>query len=298
MNRQNLSVPLAFISVLFIWSTTPLAIKWSAGDAPMTGALIRMIIGALFSLVVLGLSTTPLPLDAKAIRLYVFNGLSIYFGMSLFYLAALLVPSGWIAVLFGLSPLLTGLISSFVEPETKLTPIRLFGILLGFSGLYMVFAAGLNVAESSLLGVVYCLIGTLISSITSVTTRQLVKPLAISGMQITTGSLIVALPFFALSAWLSDSSLTVNLSVKALWSTIYLGLIGTGIGFSLYYFLLKRTSANRVSLIGLVTPITALIIGSWLNDEPLITNVWIGAGLVCLGLVLYEFKPKLGLRKL
>ena len=117
-------------------------------------------------------------------------------------------------------------------------------------------------------------------------------------MQITTGSIIVALPFFALTAWLSNPGLTTPLSSKALWSTLYLGLVGTGIGFTLYYFLLKRISANRVALITLVTPIAALVLGSWLNNEPLIAKVWFGAGLVCVGLLVYEFKPKLGLRKL
>ena len=298
MNYEKLSIPLAFIIVVIIWSSTPLAIQWSAVDAPMTSVLIRMIIGVLFSLVVLGLTTTKLPLDAAAIRLYVFNGLSIFFGMSLFYLAAQQIPSGWIAVLFGLSPLLTGLFSAMVEPETKLTPIRLCGIGLGFSGLYLVFSAGLNIAEASLLGVVFSLTGTVISSATSVVTRQLVKPLTISGMQITTGSLIVTMPFFALSAWLSAPGLTATLSTQALWSTVYLGLVGTGIGFTLYYFLLKHVSANRVSLIALVTPICALMLGSWLNDEPLVGKVWLGAGLVCVGLLIYEFKPRLGLRKL
>jgi len=194
--------------------------------------------------------------------------------------------------------LLTGLVSSFVEPENKLTSIRVLGILFGLTGLFLVFYTGLNVNEASLIGVIYSLIGTLLSSITSVITRQLVKPMQLSGMQVTTGSLIVALPFFALAAWLSPSSFDAQLSTRALWSTIYLGLIGTGVGFSLYYYLLKHTSATNVSLIALVTPITALILGSWLNAEPLIANVWIGAGLVCFGLILYEFKPKLGLRKL
>jgi len=78
----------------------------------------------------------------------------------------------------------------------------------------------------------------------------------------------------------------------------YLGLIGTGVGFTLYYYLLKRVSASRIALITLVTPITALTVGSWFNNEVLVPEVWMGASLVCAGLLLYEFKPKLGLRKL
>ena len=298
MYSKKISIASAFVVVLIIWSSTPLAIQWSAADAPMTGVLIRMIVGVLFSLVILGLTTTALPLHAPAIRLYVFNGLSIFFSMSLFYLASQHIPSGWIAVLFGLSPLLTGLFSAMVEPETKLTFLRLCGIALGFSGLYLVFSAGLKVEDASLIGIVFSVIGTIISSATSVVVRQLVKPLTITGMQITTGSIIVTIPFFTLAAWLSPTGLNANLSHQALLSTLYLGLIGTGLGFSLYYYLLKHVSANRVSLITLVTPICALVLGSWLNNEPLVSKVWFGAGLVCVGLLIYEFKPKLGLRKL
>ena len=299
MKLKKLNLPLAFVAVLVIWSTTPLMIKWSVAEAPMSSAFLRMLIGFMFSVVVLGLIRGSLPLIRPALILYIFSGLSIFTGMTLFYQAALYVPSGWIAVLFGLSPLLTGIFSAMVEPDSKLTRIRLCGILLGFAGLYLVFSAGLNLADASLVGIVYCLLGTTLSSATSVVTRQLVKKTNLSGIQTTTGSIMVALPFFAIAAYATAQGNPIEtMSNKALLSTLYLGLIGTGIGFSLYYYLLKNMTANRVALITLVTPIAALMIGSWVDNEPLIAEVWLGACLVCAGLLIYEFKPKFGLRKL
>jgi len=156
----------------------------------------------------------------------------------------------------------------------------------------------LKIEDASLEGVTLTLIGTLLSAASSVITRQLVKDLDISGMQITTGSLIVTIPFFAIAALLLEPNIGVDHSDRAIASTVYLGLIGTGAGFTLYYYLLKRISASRISLIALMTPISALSVGSWLNNEPLVSEVWLGAGLVCIGLLLYEFKPRLGLRKL
>jgi drug/metabolite transporter (DMT)-like permease len=241
--------------------------------------------------------------DPAARKVYLVGGLSIFVCMSLFYAAAQLIPSGWIAVLFGLSPLTTGLFSALVEPETRLTPTRLFGLSLGLGGLYLVFSAGLNFAEASIEGVILTLIAVLISSATSVITRQLVKDLDLPGMQITTGSLIVAIPFFVVASLLLEPQLSlsftnINFTNKAWSAILYLGLIGTGVGFTLYYYLLKHVSASRIALITLVTPISALSVGSWLNNEPLVPEVWMGAALVCIGLLLYEFKPKLGLRKL
>ena len=305
---KKLMIPLAFIVVLLIWTTTPLAIKWSSVDSPMTSASIRMAIGLLFCgsivlLMHLGLLSKSgkihvFQTDRTAVKVYIVGGLSIFICMSLFYTAAQLIPSGWIAVLFGLSPLATGLFSAMVEPETKLTISRIIGLLLGLAGLYLVFSAGVNFEDASILGVVLSLIAVVISSGSSVVTRQLVKDITLPGMQITTGSLIVALPCFIVSVLIQEPELHFDFTEQAWKAIAYLGLIGTGVGFTAYYYLLKHLSANRIALITLITPISALSVGSWLNNEPLLPEVWLGAALVCIGLLIYEFKPKLGLRRL
>ncbi|GHA08805.1 membrane protein [Arenicella chitinivorans] len=296
MNR--LSTTIAVISVILIWSTTPLAIQWSSVDAPLTSALLRMLIGVLFCGSVVTLLRQGVPMHRPALTIYLVGGVTTFLSMTLFYAAAQRIPSGWIAVLFGLSPLMTGAISALVEPETRLTPARVIGLLLGLGGLYLVFSAGLNVEQASLGGVALTLLATLISSATSVITRQLVKAQSMSGMQITTGNLLMAMPLFFAATLIMEPDFALDNSFRALSSLVYLGLIGTGVGFTLYYYLLKRVSANRLSLIALITPITGLCLSSWLNNEPMVTEVWIGAALVCVGLTLYEFKPRLGLRTL
>ncbi len=275
-----------------------MAIQWSSGDAPLTSALVRMIIGILCCLTVLGLTQLKLPTDLQARRLYVVCGISIYIPMSMVYVAAQYIPSGWIAVVFGLSPLLTGVFSIFVEPEDRLTLSRILGLLLGLGGLYLVFSASLTFDTNSLKGILLVLVAVIVTSISSVAIRHLAKTMDIQGMQITTGGLVVAIPFFAVTAWLAQAGSTINFSTSESFSILYLGMVGTGIGFTLYYYLLKKVSASRVAMVALITPITALAVGSWLNNEPTIPIVWIGAALVCAGLLLYEFKPKFGMRKL
>ncbi len=298
INRTSIATAIAFLTVLFIWSTTPLAIQWSSVGAPMTSVSLRMLIGMFCCSIFLLATTRRLPIDRSTVPIYLLGGISIYGAMSLFYAAAQEIPSGWIAVLFGLSPIATGVFSSFVEPETRLTPRKLLGLTLGLGGLYLVFSTGLNWQQASIKGVVYTLIATILSSASSVVTRQLVKDKTLSGMQITTGSLVVALPCFLITALILEPGLNIDFSSQAWLAIIYLGMIGTGVGFTLYYFLLKRVSASRLSLITLITPISALSLGSWLNQEPLIAEIWLGAALVCSGLMLYEFKPRLGLRRI
>ena len=295
---SRFSVPLAFITVLIIWSTTPLAIQWSSDDAPITSAFYRMSIGMLFCAGMMLMTQGPLPWSRSAAKIYLVGGISIFLGTTFFYSSAQLIPSGWVAVVFGFSPLITGAFSALVEPESRLTPNRVLGLILGMLGLGLVFSEGLRFEDASLIGLGYSFIGVVITSATSVYTRQLVKDESITGLQITTGSLIAALPFFLIAATLVQPSFSVSFSNRALLGILYLGILGSGVGFTLYYFLLKKVSASKISLIGLVTPITALTLGAFLNNEPVIANVYYGAGLVCLGLFLYEFAPKLGLRHL
>jgi len=298
MNVEKLGIPLAFLAVLVIWSTTPLAIQWSSAGAPMTSVFYRMSIGMLFCLGVLLLRQGKLPTSAAAKHIYLVGGVSIFLGTVLFYTSAQLIPSGWVAVVFGLSPLITGVFSAMVEPESKLTLTRIIGLVLGLCGLALVFSAGLTLKGASITGLSYAAVAVVISSATSVYSRQLVKNQPLSGLQITCGSLIVAFPLFGLAAYLVAPGFTATFTMPAVYSIIYLGLLGTGVGFTLYYYLLKRVSASKISLVALVTPIMALTLGALINNEPVIARVYYGAILVCISLVLYQFKPRLGLRRL
>lgn len=295
---NKLKVPIAFLCVLLIWSSTPLAIQWSSTTAPLSSVLVRMLIGVMFCLSMMGLIGMKLPFDEKARQLYVIGGLSMFITMSFTYVAAQSVPSGWISIIFGLSPIITGLFSLFYEPENRFTILRIFGMCLGVSGLFLVFKAGIAFDTSTLPGISLLLIAMLVASVSAVLMRHLCKDSQIQPMQITTGGLAIAIPFFALSAYLIEPGNDINFSSKELLSILYLGLIGTGVGFTLYYFLLKIMSASKVALITLITPISSLLLGNMINNEPVIKEVWIGAIFVSIGLLLYEYRPKIGLRKI
>jgi drug/metabolite transporter (DMT)-like permease len=38
-----------------------------------------------------------------------------------------------------------------------------------------------------------------------------------------------------------------------------------------------------------MTPVLALMLGQWVNQEVVTTSVWIGSGIILLGLALYEW---------
>ena len=117
----RVSIPMAYIGVIIIWSTTPLAIQWSGdGVGYLFGITSRMILGMLVGLMVAGLFSIPLPWHAEARRTYLAAGLGVFFAMTSVYWSSQFIPSGWISVLFGLAPIVTGLLATFLLAERAL----------------------------------------------------------------------------------------------------------------------------------------------------------------------------------
>ena len=193
-----MSVPAAYLTVIVIWSTTPLAIQWSSiGVGYEFGIATRMLVGLFALLLIVRLRGLPLPWNRHARQVYLVSGLSIFIAMSTVYWSAQFIPSGWISVIFGLAPIITSIFATLILRENNLTAARLTGMLLGLLGLVIVFAEGISLAGMAALGVIGVTISTIAHSLGAVLLQKLKT--TIPAISITTGSLVVATPLFMLN---------------------------------------------------------------------------------------------------
>jgi drug/metabolite transporter (DMT)-like permease len=284
----DMSVPAAFAGVILIWSTTPLAIQWSSeGGGFLFGVTARMVLGLIFCLLAIRISGVDMPWHARARGAYLAAGVAIYGAMSLVYWAAQYVPSGWIAVLFGLSPLLTSLFSMLWLGDQRLSRQALAGLMLGVVGLAVIFSGSVEVGPHVGAGVVAVLMSALLHAASSVWVKRLSSDLP--ALAVTGGGLSVAVPAFVLTWFVFDGSWPQELPDRARFAITYLALFGSVLGFFWYYYLLRRVTAVRVNLITLVTPVTALLLGHWLNGESILPTVWLGAALILGGLLMHQW---------
>lgn len=284
-----MSVPVAYLSIIVIWSTTPLAIKWSGeGVGYEFGVASRMFIGLVFLLGLMSLRKMPLPWDRDSRLIYMTGGLSMFLAMASVYWAAQYIPSGWISVIFGVSPIMTGLLAIMILKEDSFSEGRLVGMIIGLVGLCVIFLEGMEFHEAAWLGVLGVIFSTIAQPAGAVVLKKL-KP-ALPAISITSGSLIIATPLFALNWWLFGPEFPAAVDDRTTLSIGYLAIAGTGIGFPLYFYVLKHLSAGHVSLITLVTPVTALLLGAWLNGEIITSQVWTGTLLIMLGLLVHEHR--------
>jgi drug/metabolite transporter (DMT)-like permease len=284
-----MSVPAAYLGVILIWGTTPLAIKWSGeGVGYLFGVTGRMLIGMVLALVVLHGMRLRLSWHLAARRTYLASGLGIYLAMTAIYWSAQLIPSGWIAVVFGLAPIVTGVMARVWLIERGLTPIRLVAILAALAGLGVIFASGLHASSQMALGLTGVLFSVFCHSASAVWVKRLNAGL--HGLVVAAGGLLVATPLFLLTWLLGDGGMPnlASIETRTLWAIVYLGVIGSVLGFALYYYVLRHVETTRVALITLVTPVIALLIGQWFNGESVTLEVWLGAALIMLGLLGFE----------
>lgn len=285
-----MSLPAAYLSVILIWSTTPLAIQWSALGAGFSFAVMsRMVIGLTICWALLLATRTVFPFTPAARQLYAVSGLTLFVSMLMTYWGAQHIPSGLISVIFGLSPLVTGVFATLWLSEHALTPLRIAGLAIALSGLWVIFGQPWPGGNHGTLGTLAVVAGMVVQALGLVWIKRLNQ--RISSLAITTGSLSVAVPCFVLAWVLADSArLPTDLAPRASAAIIYLGVLGSVVGFTLYYYLIKHLDAGRIALITLITPVTALLLGQTLNAEIIPPSGWIGIALIGMGLLLYEWQ--------
>ncbi|TPH12809.1 DMT family transporter [Litorilituus lipolyticus] len=282
-------VTIAYLAVLLIWSTTPLGIIWSSESiSPSLAVLLRMIIALILGGIIIKVRHINIPWHRKAYKLYSYSALGIFGGMMCSYLAASYLSSGIMSLVFGLSPILSAILAQKILREAKLSIIKQLAMVIAFIGLAIVCSDNINIENSRYIGYIYILFAVFFFSLSGVLVKSV--SLAIHPLATTVGSLSFSLPLFLISWFILDGSLSIDeWQSKSVWSTLYLGVFGSLIGFYAYFYVLQKLTASTVTLITLVTPVIAITLGTLFNDEVLNSTLLYGASIILLGLTLYHW---------
>ncbi len=286
-----MSVPAAYLGIIVIWSTTPLAIKWSGEGTGFLFALTsRMLIGVLLCLLLVRLLRVTLPWHRQAVLTYLGAGIGIYGAMLSVYWSSQFISSGLMSVLFGMAPIFTGVLAIFVLGEQSFSIGRVVGILLGLAGLAVVFAGDFSTSggtSAAMAGIAAVLFATLLHSISTVFVKAVGAHL--SALATTTGGLLVSTPAFLLTWWWFDGFLPDVVPQQSVYAIVYLGVFGSALGFALFYYALKRLEAGHLALVPLITPVAALFLGHGLNNEEISPAIMLGTVFILSGLVFYQW---------
>jgi drug/metabolite transporter (DMT)-like permease len=195
------------------------------------------------------------------------------------------IASGLAAILNATTPLFAAVMAHLLARE-RLTAHRLAGVAIGMAGVVLmigpdVLAEGLNgdvLAQLAVLGAAASYGFGALYGRTLVETR--IAPTTIAAGQLLVTA-IVAVPFVLLI----DRPWTVATPSLGIWGAVLgIGLVSTALGYFIYFRLIAGAGGVNASLVTLLVPVSAMVLGALLLGEVLTLRQAVGMAVILLGL--------------
>ena len=293
-SRKNLI--LTYGLLVFIWATTPLAIVWSVSDLhPMWALVLRFFIALPLAIVVLFILKVRFPADKVSILSYIAGSLSLIGSQIFTYAATAYLSSGLIALMFGLAPIMAGLIGRFGFQQ-KLALLQWLGMAVSIIGLGLICLSD-NQNHVQPLGIGLMIVSVFAYSLSIFLVKKINAN--IQAMAQATGSILVStLIAILVVPWIWQYVPTQMPSAKSLLALFYTVIMASLIAMFCYFKLVQNLKPTTLSLTTVMTPLLAILIGAFLNDEQLSVQVFVGASVVLFGLLLYFLKDLRAYRRM
>ncbi|MGB7251120.1 MAG: EamA family transporter [Phormidesmis sp.] len=212
-------------------------------------------------------------------RMLILGGLNIGVFQALLFVAAYRLPGGVAATAGAIQPLLVVLFAWLIL-HTKPSKLAIVAAIAGFIGVGLLVLG--PEAQLDSIGVLAAIAGAGAMGLGVVLVKQWQPPVSLivfTAWQLAIGGLML-LPV----ALITEGPFT-EVSRTNLWGFIYLGLIGTGLAYALWFRGISRLSATAVSYLGLLSPVVATLIGYIFLQETLTAIQLIGIAIVLISVV-------------
>ncbi|KAB1087089.1 DMT family transporter [Neorhizobium galegae] len=197
------------------------------------------------------------------------------------------IGAGLASILNASTPIWTVLIANRWTTDEKLTPAKIAGCLTGLAGTAVLIGPGVAAAASvpfwALILPILAAISYGVAGTYGKRFRGLPAPVTATG-QLTASSLIMLpVSLFADQPWALPAP-----STHAVLAILALALLSTAFAYLLYFRILALAGATNASLVTLVVPPSAILLGARFLDERLGATDLIGMLLIGFGLVLLD----------
>ncbi|MBS1155848.1 MAG: hypothetical protein H6R07_1772 [Proteobacteria bacterium] len=274
------------LSLVCIWSTTALAIKWGVtGIDYSVSLLVRFSLAFLAMLPLLIVGRCKLPPWRRAWPAWLAAGGGTAISMICTYWASQYLNSGLVAVIHGLTPLATAIFARIWLDE-HIARNELIGIVLAICGLVFIFSGRLSLRPDGIPALLAVLAAMSVNSAGMVKLKGYSQGL--DTVVISTGSMAVGTVISG-ALWLAyGMPVPEAIPLRTLGAIFYLALFGSVVAMSLYFWLIRECRPTQIALIPMISTVSALWLGNFLNNEVLTRNILIGSGLILAGLALHQ----------
>ena len=279
------------ILLAIIWGSSFFNIKLATYSyEPITLALVRVIFASIPLLILCKIKNIYIEAFTKNWKPYALIGLcNIAIPFVLIAIGTAKINSYLAAILMSTTPLSGSILAHIFTKDEKLSFLKSLGVLIGFSGIILLFFDKVIINSENYLYALITILGSTFYCIGGLLTLKLRNK---KNENVTTSttlwSVIFLLPFSLIfeTPWNSNPTMSATLSL------LYLGIVATGLAWLIRFRILTVNGLVFQTQVAYLIPIFGVLFGYFLMDEIITWRVLLSLVIILFGIYIFKKNNK------
>jgi len=287
-NAKDLSL-LLLLSV--IWGSAFFNIKIATYSyEPFTLALVRVIFASLPLFILCKFKKIKIQAFSKNWKWYALIGLcNIAIPFVLIAVSTAKINSYLAAILMSTTPLSGSILAHFFTKDEKLSYLKSLGVLIGFSGIILLFFDKVIINSENYIYVLITILGSTFYCIGGLLTLKLKNKI---NENVTTSTTFWAVIFLLPFSLIFEAPLDSNPTLESTLSLLYLGVIATGLAWLIRFRILTVNGLVFQTQVAYLIPIFGIIFGHFIMDEVITWRVIVSLVVILIGIYIFKKNNK------
>ncbi|MED5571389.1 MAG: EamA family transporter [SAR324 cluster bacterium] len=269
-----------------LWGSSFGAIKIALhGVTPLTVMSVRILLAGAALLLLIRVRKTPLP---RGIQNWIKIGWMALFGTLIpFFLVPwgqLQIDSSLAAILMAVNPLFALTLGHFFSDHESFTLRQLLAMLVGFSGILLVFGEN---AISSINGNIWAQLAVIGAGFCYTISGVIVSRVRGASADSVSASIFICSSVIVFPLWMIlEQPWSLHFETESLLALTHLGLVSTGMAFLMRYYIILRAGAVFLSYVAFIIPMFGILFGILFLGETISVNTMGAVVLILSGVYL------------
>mgnify|MGYP001350986236 FL=1 len=269
-----------------LWGSSFGAIKIALhGVTPLTVMSVRILLAGAALLLLILVRKTPLP---RGIQNWIKIGWMALFGTLIpFFLVPwgqLQIDSSLAAILMAVNPLFALTLGHFFSEHESFSLRQLLAMLVGFSGILLVFGEN---AISSINGNIWAQLAVIGAGFCYTISGVIVSRVRGASADSVSASIFICSSVIVFPLWMIlEQPWSLHFETESLLALTYLGLVSTGMAFLMRYYIILRAGAVFLSYVAFIIPMFGILFGILFLGETISVNTMGAVVLILSGVYL------------
>ena len=290
--REANTKDLALLMVLsIIWGSAFFNIKIATYSyEPFTLALVRVLFASIPLYLLCKYKNIQILAFNKDWSSYALIGLcNIAIPFVLIAIGTAKINSYLAAILMSTTPLSGSILAHFFTKDEKLSYMKSLGVLVGFSGIVLLFFDRVVINSENYLFVLITILGSTFYCIGGLLTLKLKNKV---NENVTTSTTLWSVIFLLPLSIFFEAPWNANPSLESTLSLLYLGVVATGLAWLIRFRILTVNGLVFQTQVAYLIPIFGIIFGFFLMDEVITWKVIVSLVVILLGIYIFKKNNK------